>query len=65
MPIRPENRARYPADWPRIRRQVREAAGNRCGGSPAIFHLSPSQAARLGRHLLKAAGVDVVRRVAR
>lgn len=29
MPIRPENRARYPADWPEISRRVREAAGQR------------------------------------
>lgn len=35
MPIRPENRARYPADWPAISRAVRAAAGNRCEGSPA------------------------------
>jgi 5-methylcytosine-specific restriction endonuclease McrA len=30
MPIRPENRARYPADWPRISAEVRAAAGNIC-----------------------------------
>lgn len=30
MPIRPENRARYPKDWKRISREVRESAGNRC-----------------------------------
>lgn len=35
MPIRPENRARYPKDWKRISREVRESAGNRCEGSPA------------------------------
>lgn len=35
MPIRPENRARYPKDWPGISRQVRDHAGNRCEGSPA------------------------------
>jgi len=30
MPIRPENRARYPKDWKRIRAAVLERAGNRC-----------------------------------
>lgn len=34
MPIRPENRARYPADWPVISAAVKEAAGWRCEGSP-------------------------------
>lgn len=34
MPIRPENRARYPRDWPLISVEVRERAGNRCEGSP-------------------------------
>lgn len=36
MPIRPENRARYPADWPAISRAARERAGWRCEGSPAF-----------------------------
>jgi hypothetical protein len=30
MPIRPENRDRYPADWPAISLRVREEAGNQC-----------------------------------
>jgi len=31
MPIRPENVARYPADWPEISRRIRfERAGGRC-----------------------------------
>ena len=34
MPIRPENRARYPADWKQISSGVREKAGQRCEGSP-------------------------------
>lgn len=34
MPIRPENRKRYPADWPAIVAQVRERSGDRCEGSP-------------------------------
>ena len=35
MPIRPENRARYPANWREISAGVRAEAGNRCEGSPA------------------------------
>ena len=35
MPILPENRSRYPDDWPDIVAQVRERAGNACEGSPA------------------------------
>ena len=35
MPIRPENRARYPKDWKRIADTIRERAGQRCEGSPA------------------------------
>ena len=30
MPIKPENRARYPKDWQRIRAEVLLRAGNRC-----------------------------------
>lgn len=30
MPIRPENRARYPSDWKQIRAEVLERAGHRC-----------------------------------
>lgn len=36
MPIRPENRARYPADWKAISRAALERAGQRCEGSPAF-----------------------------
>lgn len=35
MPIRPENRERYPKDWKVISLEVRERAGWRCEGSPA------------------------------
>ena len=35
MPIRPENRARYPKEWPAISARIRERDGNRCEGSPA------------------------------
>lgn len=34
MPIRPENRHRYPPDWPAIRVGVLARAGHRCEGSP-------------------------------
>jgi hypothetical protein len=30
MPIRPENKLRYPNDWPSISAGIRERAGNRC-----------------------------------
>jgi len=30
MPIKPENLARYPADWAQIVAQVRQRSGNRC-----------------------------------
>ena len=32
MPIRPENRSRYPKDWKAIAASIRERAGNRCEG---------------------------------
>ena len=34
MPIRPENKARYPKDWKRIADGIRERAGQMCEGSP-------------------------------
>lgn len=36
MPIRPEEKDRYPPDWPKISRQIRDRAGDRCEGSPAF-----------------------------
>jgi hypothetical protein len=37
MPIRPENKTRYPKDWKTvIVPAVRERSGNRCEGSPAF-----------------------------
>lgn len=30
MPIRPENRDRYPKDWPQIRARILKRAHNRC-----------------------------------
>lgn len=35
MPIRPENKARYPKNWKFISLEVRERAGWICEGSPA------------------------------
>lgn len=39
-PIRAENRARYPKDWPAISLRIRERAGNRCecSGECGRFH---------------------------
>jgi 5-methylcytosine-specific restriction endonuclease McrA len=37
MPIKPENRARYPKDWKAISLEVRERAGWRCEGSPGHY----------------------------
>lgn len=36
MPIRPENKARYPKDWKQISIAIRDRAENRCEGSPAF-----------------------------
>lgn len=30
MPIKAENLARYPADWPQIRARIQQRAGNKC-----------------------------------
>lgn len=30
MPIKPENRDRYPANWPEIRERIRARSGDRC-----------------------------------
>ena len=38
MPIRPENAARYPADWPEISLAVKQDARWTCEGSPAYPH---------------------------
>ena len=61
MPIRPENRARYPKDWPAISNRIRERAGNRCefcgvlngeigGRSPAgVWHKAQPKGEKLLR----------------
>lgn len=38
MPIRPENRARYPKDWPQIRERIRARAGDKCEGCGVPNH---------------------------
>lgn len=38
MPIKPENRARYPKDWPAIRKRILKRAGNRCETCRAKNH---------------------------
>lgn len=37
MPIRPENKGRYPKDWRLISLEVRERAGWVCEGAPGIY----------------------------
>ena len=37
MPIRPDQRSRYPADWDTISRRIRARAGNCCEGAPGIY----------------------------
>jgi len=34
MPIRPENRSRYPKDWKAISLSIKERAGWKCEGTP-------------------------------
>ena len=34
MPIKPQNKNRYPADWADIRARILKRAGHRCEGSP-------------------------------
>lgn len=60
MPIRPENRGRYPADWPQISKRIREErAGGRCECRGVC--LNPPGATRVverpeGHHHLEADG---------
>ena len=34
MPIKPENRKRYPKNWKEIRKKILDRAGHKCEGSP-------------------------------
>ncbi|WP_230949696.1 hypothetical protein [Burkholderia pseudomultivorans] len=47
MPIKPENRTRYPANWKQIVEAVRERSGNRCEGSPAYRTAAPRTVKRI------------------
>lgn len=38
MPIKPENKARYPLNWRQIRVEILKRAGNCCEGSPKYPH---------------------------
>ena len=38
MPIKPENRGRYPADWKQVRARILERAGNACEFCGAANH---------------------------
>lgn len=37
MPIKPENLARYPANWRAVVAEVRQRSGDRCEGSPGFY----------------------------
>lgn len=37
MPIKPENKKRYPKNWKEIRAHILERAGHRCEGSPGFY----------------------------
>lgn len=53
MPIRPENRALYPADWPEISRRIRFARAQgrcECDGRCGTGHHVRCTAANLGPH---------------
>jgi len=54
MPIKAENRARYPKDWKQIVARIRARSGNMCEGSPAYpdcrvpnGHLHPVTASKV------------------
>jgi hypothetical protein len=47
MPIKPENKHRYPKDWKQIRERILARATGRCEGSPDFPHC---RAANRERH---------------
>lgn len=51
MPIKAENRARYPAEWPQIRARIQHRAGNRCEQC-AVANWAIGGRAKDGRFLL-------------
>lgn len=38
MPIKPENKRRYPDNWQQIRQEIRERANDRCEGCGVVNH---------------------------
>ena len=52
MPIKPENRGRYPENWPEIRARILARAGNRCEQCRAARRPADG----VGRHTAHAAG---------
>ena len=61
MPIKPENRKRYPKNWKQIRQQILERAGNRCEFCGVENH---SERARYDSHKGKVVTVKVVLTIA-
>lgn len=59
MPVKPENKARYPNDWPAIAEEVKAAAGWRCEKC-GVFHgdVIWRGTAADGRPVFKAAGAS-------
>ena len=43
MPIKPENKKRYPDNWPQIRAEVALRSGNKCEGSPRYPYCREAQ----------------------
>lgn len=60
MPIKPENRHRYPPEWPEIRLQVLQRAGYRCEwpGCRAQHHALGRWVLTLAGHIFKPASGD-------
>lgn len=65
MPIRPENKARYPRNWKEISKAIRESAGNQCEWVDAATgercqrqHLQPIQGNEQRATILTVAHLD-------
>lgn len=54
MPIRPENRDRYPPDWPQIRARILARAGNACERCRVQNHAVGARRRRSDREFLPA-----------
>ena len=59
MPIKPENRARYPADWKQIRERILARAGNACEACkvPNRARIARGAGGDLGTYMLDTAEV--------